>query len=96
MMKEQTFKLDEPQIKFLARCQEYGFQDSSEVVRTALQKLQLALEADNLQESATLYAEIYEQDQDLQELAEAGLEEWPKVSFGEHPGRTRIGRDAKN
>ncbi len=78
MMKEQTFKLDESTIKFVERCQEYGFQDPSEVVRTALQKLQLALEGDNLQESATLYAEIYESDRELQELTEASLAEWPK------------------
>ena len=76
MMKEQTFKLDESIINFLNRCQEYGFQDPNEVVRIALEKLQLALEADNLQESATLYAEIYAGDRELQELTEAGLEEW--------------------
>lgn len=78
MMKEQTFKLDDSMINFLNRCQEYGFTDPSEVVRIALQKLQLALEADNLQESATLYAEIYEGDKELQELTEAGLAEWSK------------------
>jgi Arc/MetJ-type ribon-helix-helix transcriptional regulator len=78
MLKEQTFKLDDSTIKFLDRCQEYGFQEPSEVVRTALQKLQLALESDNLQESANLYAEIYESDRELQELTEAGLEEWLK------------------
>lgn len=77
-MKEQTFKLDESTVRFLDRCQEYGFQEPSEVVRTALQKLQLALEADKLQESANLYAEIYKDDKELQELTEAGLEEWPK------------------
>ncbi|NES22268.1 MAG: hypothetical protein F6K41_25930 [Symploca sp. SIO3E6] len=77
-MKEQTFKLDEFTISFLERCQEYGFQDASEVVRTALAKLQLALNVDNLQESANLYAEIYENNQELQELTEAGLEEWPR------------------
>jgi hypothetical protein len=35
-------------------------------VRIALQKLQLALEADNLKESATLYAEIYAGDRKTQ------------------------------
>lgn len=78
MMKEQTFKLDDSAIKFIERCQEYGFQDPSEVVRTALQKLQIALEADNLLSSANLYAEIYESDPELQDLTEAGLAEWPK------------------
>lgn len=79
MLKEQTFKLDDSTIKFLDRCQEYGFQEPIEVVRTASQKLQLALESDNnLQESANLYGEIYESDRELQELTEAGLEEWLK------------------
>jgi len=78
MMKEKTFKLDDSTIKFLDRCQEYGFQEPSEVVIIALQKLQLVLEANKLQESATLYAEIYENDGELQELTEAGLEEWLK------------------
>lgn len=77
MMKEQTFQLDELTIGFLERCQDYGFQNPSEVVRTALAKLQLALSEDNLQESATLYAEIYQGDRELQEITNAGLEEWP-------------------
>ncbi|NJK77341.1 MAG: hypothetical protein HC849_13805 [Oscillatoriales cyanobacterium RU_3_3] len=32
---------------------------------------------DRLEESAALYAEIYAEDTELQELAESGLEEWP-------------------
>ena len=43
-MKEQTFKLDESQIKFLELCQNYGFKDPSELVRIAIQRLKLALE----------------------------------------------------
>ena len=78
MMQEQTFKLDELTIRFLESCEDYGFQDPSEVVRTALAKLQIALNDRNLQESANLYAEIYEGDRELQELTDAGLEEWPK------------------
>lgn len=77
-MQERTFQLDDSTIKFLKRFQEYGFQDPSEVVRTALVKLQSALNEDNLQESAQLYAEVYESDEDLQELTDLGLEEWPK------------------
>lgn len=79
MMKEQTFELDESQIKFLQGCQNYGFKDASEVVRIAIKRLVLALEAAQLEESAELYAEIYEEDRDLQELTELGLEEWPKL-----------------
>jgi Arc/MetJ-type ribon-helix-helix transcriptional regulator len=79
MMKQQTFELDESQIKFLQSCQKYGFKDANEVVRTAIQRLELALEAERLEESADLYAEIYKEDADLQELTELGLEEWLKV-----------------
>jgi len=40
--------------------------------------LKLALETEQLKESATLYAEVYAEETELQELAELGLEEWPK------------------
>jgi len=80
MMKEQTFELDESQIKFLQSCEKYGFKDANEVVRMAIQRLELALEAERLEESADLYAEIYKEDADLQELTKLGLEEWLKLS----------------
>ena len=79
MMKEQTFELDESQIEFLQSCQKYGFKDANEVVIIAIKRLELALEAEQLEESAALYAEIYKEDTDLQELTELGLEEWPKL-----------------
>jgi hypothetical protein len=79
VMKEQTFELDESQIKFLQSCQKYGFKDANEVVRIAIKRLELALEAERLEESAALYAEIYKEDTDLQELTELGLEEWLKL-----------------
>ncbi|MEG3858427.1 hypothetical protein [Microcoleus sp. herbarium12] len=78
-MKEQTFELDESQIKFLQSCHKYGFKDANEVVRIAIKRLELALEAERLEESAALYAEIYKEDTDLQELTELGLEEWLKL-----------------
>ena len=62
MMKEQTFELDESQIKFLQSCEKYGFQDANEVVRMAIKRLESALEAERLEESADLYAEIYKED----------------------------------
>jgi hypothetical protein len=77
-MKEQKFKLDESQIKFLELCQNYGFKDPSELVKIAIQRLELALETEQLKESAMLYAEVYAEEIELQELAELGLEEWPK------------------
>ncbi|MEG5000896.1 hypothetical protein [Microcoleus sp. B4-D4] len=78
-IKEQTFKLDESQIKFLDLCQKYGFKDASELVIMAIQRLEIALETEQLKESAMLYAEVYAEDTELQELAELGLEEWLKL-----------------
>lgn len=77
-MKEYTFKLDDSISQFVEQFQDYGFQDSRTLVMAALQRFQSALESAKLQESAALYAEIYEEDPELQALAEAGLEEWPK------------------
>lgn len=64
--------------QFVEHFQDYGFQDSRELVMAALQRLQSALASAKLDESAALYAEIYEEEADLQALTEAGLEEWPE------------------
>ena len=40
------------------------------MIRVALQKLQSELEVKDLEESAQLYAEIYEEDTELQELTD--------------------------
>ena len=76
-VKEYTFKLDESIGQFVDRFQDYGFQDPRELVISALERLQSALELAKLEESAALYAEIYQEDPELQALTEAGLEEWP-------------------
>ena len=78
MLKEQKFHLNEKQAKFLHRYREYGFKDKSELVITALQRLQSELEARELQKSAELYAEITLEDKELQALTESALEGWPQ------------------
>jgi len=60
-MIEQKFSLEKPQIEFLNRYQKYGFKDANEIVRVALERFQLELKAQDLQESANLYAAIYQQ-----------------------------------
>lgn len=75
-MLEQKFRLEEPQIEFLNHYQKYGFKDASEVVRAALERFQLELEAQDLEESADLYAAIYGQDEELQQLTESALVGW--------------------
>jgi hypothetical protein len=48
------------------------------MVRAALLQLQKEVERRSLELSAELYAEVYEEDTDLQELTETALAEWPE------------------
>jgi Arc/MetJ-type ribon-helix-helix transcriptional regulator len=77
-MIQAKFNLDAAQVTFLEQHRSYGFKDKSEVVRVALQSLQQTLEHKRLQESAELYAQLYEEDPAIRELAETGLSEWPE------------------
>ncbi len=77
-MVQAKFSLDDAQVTFLEQHQAYGFKDKSEVVRIALQSFQQTLEHKRLQESAELYAQLYEEDSAIRELAETALSEWPE------------------
>jgi hypothetical protein len=77
MVQEQV-KVDESQAMFLSQFQLYGFKDKDELVNEALNRLQKDLEKKSLQESAELYAEIYEEDAELRELTEFALSEFPE------------------
>ena len=77
-MTQAQFNLEESEIEFLDRCQEYGFNNRDELIRVALSKLRQELETRSLEESVDLYAEIYEQDQQLQELTELALLDMPE------------------
>jgi hypothetical protein len=76
-MIQAKFSLEETQICFLGQCKYYGFKDKSEVVRAAIDRLREELDTRRLQESAQLYAEIYEEDMQLQELTESAIIDWP-------------------
>lgn len=78
MTKEIIFKLDESQIEFIECHQTYGFKDKSELLASALKILQSELEANELKKSAELYAEIYQEERELQDITKLGLAEWPK------------------
>lgn len=71
----QTIAIDENQVDFLRRFSQYGFKNQDELVKEALSRLRRDLEQKTLEESANLYAEIYAEDEDLQELAESALAE---------------------
>ena len=70
-MVQTNVKIEETQAEFLKHYSQYGFKDKNELVREALNRLQEDLERKSLRESAELYAEIYENDSDLQELTES-------------------------
>ena len=72
-MVQTNVKIEETQAEFLKQYSQYGFRDKNELVREALNRLREDLEQKSLRESAELYAEIYEQDADLQDLTESAL-----------------------
>lgn len=76
-MIQAKFSLKESHIQFIEQCKRYGFKDKSEVVRTALDRLSKELAQQRLRESAALYAEVYELDEEMQEWTDAALSEWP-------------------
>ena len=77
-MIQSKFSLEAAQVAFLEQHQTYGFKDKSEAVRFALQSLQQSLEQKHLQESAELYAQLYEEEPEIKDLAETALAEWPE------------------
>lgn len=66
----QTIAIDENQVDFLKKFSLYGFKNQDELVKEALSRLREDLEQKSLEESANLYAEIFDEDEDLQELTE--------------------------
>jgi len=77
-MKQTKVSLKESHIELLESFRELGFKDKSEMMRTALDRLEKELIEQKLRESARLYAEIYEEDHDLKELTESAISEWPE------------------
>jgi hypothetical protein len=68
-----NFSLAEDQLAFLNQYQQYGFKDQNELIQMALRRLREELELRHLQESADLYAELYDSDRELQELTNSAL-----------------------
>jgi len=77
-MIQAKFSLDKDQIQFLEQYEVYGFKNKSALIRAALNQLRRDMERKALQESADLYAEVYEEDGDLKSLAASSLEDWPE------------------
>ena len=77
-MQQAKFSLTLSLIEFLNNYERYGFRDKSSMVRAALLRLKEELELQSLKQSANLYAEVYEEETELQELAETAIQGWPE------------------
>jgi hypothetical protein len=77
-MQQAKFSLTYSLIEFLNNYKFYGFKDKSSMVRAALLRLKEELELQSLKQSANLYAEVYEEDVELQDLTEAAVAGWPE------------------
>ena len=77
-MLQAKFSIGNEQAKFIENYKEYGFKDKSELVRKALSLLKKEIEENSLRQSAELYSEIYEEEQEIREMTEAAIEGWPE------------------
>lgn len=77
-MIQAKFSLKASHLEFIEQCRDHGFKDRSEVVRSALDRLMAELAQQRLCDSADLYAQIYDRDDETKEWTDAALSEWPK------------------
>ena len=77
-MQQAKFSLTPSLTEFVGHYEQYGFKDKSTMVRAALLRFKEEMERQRLQESADLYAELYETDEELQELTDSAIVEWPE------------------
>lgn len=71
------FSLTDEQLLLLSRHRELGFVDKSSLLRAALDQFRQQWRRDQVTRSAELYAELYEQDEELQQLTEQANQDWP-------------------
>lgn len=77
-MHQVKVSLSDEQVEFLGRHRSHGFRDRSELVRAALEGYRREVERRELEESADLYLEIYDQDQVLKSWTEDAARNWPE------------------
>jgi len=77
-MQQAKFSLDDAQIAFISQFKTLGFKDKSELIREAINQYQVRMEQKKIAESAALYATLYLEDKELQELTESAISEWPE------------------
>lgn len=77
-MAQAKFTLEQSHIDFLEQFKDRGFKDKSAIVRLALDRLAQELDREELARSADLYAELYAEDLELQQLTDAACVGWPQ------------------
>ncbi len=77
-MLQAKFSIEKVQIEFLGNHRAYGFKDKSSMLRTAIELLKKKIAMEELKRSAELYSELYSKNNELKELTDSALEEWPK------------------
>jgi hypothetical protein len=77
-MAQAKFTLEQSHIDFLEQFKDRGFKDKSAIVRLALDRLARELEREELVRSADLYAQLYAEDRELQQLTDAARVGWPQ------------------
>lgn len=77
-MPQTKLTLTDAQAEFLGEFAALGYPDKSSLVREALDRFRNEVARQRLRESADLYAEIYAEDDDLQQLTSQAMEGWPE------------------
>lgn len=77
-MHQAKISFNKNHINFLNKYQELGFKDKSSLVRSAIDEFIKLVERQKLVKSAKLYSEIYNEDEELRELTNSAVADWPK------------------
>ena len=77
MQIEKLIKLDKHEEEFINHYAELGFENPDEMVKKGLQLLKEELERHaQLTQSADLYAELYDQDEELKDWTASATQDW--------------------
>ncbi len=77
-MRQLKFSLNKDHVEFLQNYSLFGFKDKSSMVREGINLLKKEINKNELKKSAELYAEVYEEDKELQMLTETAISDWPE------------------
>ncbi|MBF0229920.1 MAG: hypothetical protein HQK63_10105 [Desulfamplus sp.] len=77
-MQQAKFNLTPSTFEFLCNYKFYGFKNKTSMIHSALMRLKEELELNRLKQSADLYTEVYDEDNELQILTETAIQDWPE------------------